>query len=163
MMIDPMIIVWGSFCSYNFSFNFVSIDFRIGDFNCWNCCFKWRWRFQPFPWRTHNCSSNHLDCNRLVDICNCFHWMLWGFERITKTVDGCKLAKKLFYILCILNSDIFFQFAFLLGIIFIIEIAVGIAAITFRNDLRDILNTQLQKSMNRQNKVSQAIIELMME
>jgi hypothetical protein len=41
-----------------------------------------------------------------------------------------------------------------LGIIFILEIAVGIAAIAFHNDLKDILNTQLQKSMARQNKVS---------
>lgn len=46
------------------------------------------------------------------------------------------------------------QFAFLLGIIFIVEIAVGIAAITFKNDLSGILNTQLQKSMVRQNKVN---------
>lgn len=49
---------------------------------------------------------------------------------------------------------IVFQFAVLLGIIFIVEIAVGIAAITFKNDLRDILNTQLRESMSRQNKVS---------
>ena len=48
----------------------------------------------------------------------------------------------------------FCQFAFLLAIIFIIEIAVGIAAITFRNDLEGILNTQLRQSMIRQNKVS---------
>ena len=40
----------------------------------------------------------------------------------------------------------------MLAIIFIIELAVGIAAITFKNDLRDILNTQLRKSMTRQNK-----------
>lgn len=40
----------------------------------------------------------------------------------------------------------------MLAIIFIIELAVGIAAITFKNDLRDILNTQLRKSMMRQNK-----------
>lgn len=32
---------------------------------------------------------------------------------------------------------------------------MGIAAITFKNDLRDILNTQLSKSMSRQNKVGQ--------
>lgn len=48
----------------------------------------------------------------------------------------------------------FCQFAFLLAIIFILEIAVGIAAITFRNDLEGILNTQLRQSMIRQNKVS---------
>lgn len=40
----------------------------------------------------------------------------------------------------------------MLAIIFIIELAVGIAAITFKNDLSDILNTQLRKSMMRQNK-----------
>lgn len=47
----------------------------------------------------------------------------------------------------------------MLAIIFVVEIAVGIAAITFRNDLRDILNSQLQNSMNRQNKVGQVMIE----
>lgn len=51
-------------------------------------------------------------------------------------------------------QKIIFQFAFLLAIIFIVEIAVGIAAITFKNDLRDILNSNLQTSMTRQSKVS---------
>lgn len=50
------------------------------------------------------------------------------------------------------SPKLLMAFAVLLGIIFIVEIAVGIAAITFKNDLRDILNTQLQKSMTRQNK-----------
>lgn len=43
------------------------------------------------------------------------------------------------------------QFAVLLGVIFIIELAVGIAAIAFRTDLKDFLNMKLQKSMNRRN------------
>jgi CD63 antigen len=38
-----------------------------------------------------------------------------------------------------------------LGVIFIIELAVGIAAIAFRTDLKDFLNMKLQKSMNRRN------------
>ena len=79
--------------------------------------------------------------------------MLWSVEGITEAFDG---GEKTFEMqlkaFSCLSSP---QFAVLLGIIFIVEIAVGIAAITFRNDLRDILNTQLQKSMNRQNKVGQ--------
>lgn len=47
--------------------------------------------------------------------------------------------------------SIYFQFAVLLGVIFIIELAVGIAAIAFRTDLKDFLNMKLQKSMNRRN------------
>ncbi|XP_070504184.1 23 kDa integral membrane protein-like [Chironomus tepperi] len=50
------------------------------------------------------------------------------------------------------SPKLLYTFAFLLAIIFIIEIAVGIAAITFRNDLEGILNTQLRQSMIRQNK-----------
>lgn len=68
--------------------------------------------------------------------------------------------KLLMIVSCSLNfkfhftqTTFFNQFAVLLGIIFIVEIAVGIAAITFKNDLRDILNHQLHKSMNRQSKV----------
>ncbi|KAG5670435.1 hypothetical protein PVAND_000700 [Polypedilum vanderplanki] len=50
------------------------------------------------------------------------------------------------------SPKLLIAFAVLLGIIFIIEIAVGIAAITFKNDLRGILNTQLSDSIRRQNK-----------
>lgn len=39
------------------------------------------------------------------------------------------------------------------------EIAVGIAAITFKSDLNGILNTQLQKTMSRQNKVAENVIK----
>lgn len=80
--------------------------------------------------------------------------MLWSVEGIAKAVDGGELIEITLACFTPKNKTIF-QFAVLLGIIFIVEIAVGIAALTFRNDLRDILNIQLQKSMNRQNKVGQ--------
>jgi hypothetical protein len=41
----------------------------------------------------------------------------------------------------------------MLAVIFVIEIAVGITAITLKNDLSGILNAELRKSMIRQNKV----------
>lgn len=49
----------------------------------------------------------------------------------------------------LIKSSFFQQYALLLGIIFIIELAVGIAACLFKADMSDLLNESMEKSLVR--------------
>lgn len=89
-----------------------------------------------------------------------FRQLLWCHQGITKPIDYRESFNFFYYnILNFTHSianfhtklivDIETQFAVLLGIIFILELAVGIAACLFKADLDDILKDSLQKSISR--------------
>ena len=106
----------------NFPWKIIS-DFWSWNFDRWNCRAQRCHRFQSLLGGENHSASNFIDNSRYLHFYDRIFRMLWSSQRISQIFYDCKQVE--IYSIFIINLKNSFQFAFLLLIIFIVEIAVG--------------------------------------
>lgn len=130
---------------------FIILDIWFGHLNRRRVGIGWHKWVRSLPGWSHYSPTNHSHRDWCYNFLHRFAGMLWSYPRITYLTEVGTLdeAFKVLSWILPLIFIYYIQFAVLLGIIFIVELAVGIAACLYKADLQMVLKDSLEKSITR--------------